>query len=128
MNTNLYKLETGKMLKSQLRLSEEDHIDDGGLALETAKPQLKPPSMFKVLMMNDDYTPMEFVVEVLRSFFGKTEEQATQIMLTVHTEGAAICGMFTKDIAETKAMMVNQYARDSQHPLLCEVIPAEDEE
>jgi len=117
----------GKMLKSQLRLSEEDHIDDGGLALETAKPQLKPPSMHKVLMMNDDYTPMEFVVEVLQSFFGKTAEQATQIMMTVHTKGAAVCGVFTKDIAETKAMMVNQYARECQHPLLCEVIPAEDD-
>ena len=118
----------GKMLKSQLRLSEEDHIGEGGLALDVAKPELKPPAMYKVLMLNDDYTPMEFVVEILQQFFGKTAEQATQIMLTVHTQGAAVCGIFTRDIAETKAMMVNQHARESQHPLLCEVIPAEDGE
>ncbi|GGM23373.1 hypothetical protein GCM10009425_37770 [Pseudomonas asuensis] len=72
-------------------------------------------------MFNDDYTPMEFVVEVLEKFFSMNREQATQIMLVVHTQGKAVCGVFTRDIAETKAMQVNQYARESQHPLLCEI-------
>ena len=116
------------MLKSQLRLQEDDHYGDGSLAVETAKPKLKPPAMYKVLMMNDDYTPMDFVVEVLQTFFAKSDEQAMQIMLAVHNKGAAICGVFSKDIAETKAALVNDYARDCQHPLLCEVIPAEDDE
>jgi ATP-dependent Clp protease adaptor protein ClpS len=121
-------IKVGKMLKSQLRLQEDDHIGDGDLAVETAKPKLKPPSMFKVLMLNDDYTPMEFVVEVLQAFFGKSGEQATQIMLAVHHKGAAVCGVFTKDIAETKAAMVNDYARECQYPLLCEVVPTEDDD
>jgi ATP-dependent Clp protease adaptor protein ClpS len=118
-------MKVGKMLKSQLRLQEDDQIGDGNLAVAAAKPKLKPPAMYKVLMLNDDYTPMEFVVEVLQAFFGKSGEQATQIMMTVHNKGAAICGVFTKDIAETKAAMVNDYARECQYPLLCEVTPAE---
>ena len=72
-------------------------------------------------MYNDDYTPMDFVVEVLERFFGLNREQATRIMLTVHTEGKAVCGVFTRDIAETKAEQVNEYARTCQHPLLCEI-------
>ena len=95
--------------------------DDWGLAVEESKPELKPPAMYKVIMMNDDYTPMDFVVEVLEQFFAKTREQATQIMLTVHTKGQAVCGIFSRDVAETKAMQVNQYARESHHPLLCEI-------
>lgn len=121
-------MNVGAMLKSQLRLQEEDHIGDGNLAVEISKPKLKPPAMYQVLMLNDDYTPMDFVVEVLQTFFGKTEEQAMQIMLAVHNKGAAICGVFTKDIAETKAAMVNDYARECQYPLLCEVVPAEENE
>ncbi len=72
-------------------------------------------------MLNDDYTPMEFVVEVLQMFFAMGREQATQIMLAVHTQGRAVCGVFTRDIAETKAAQVNQYAQENQHPLLCEI-------
>lgn len=114
--------------KSQLNLNygDTDAENGGGLALEMAKPELKKPSMYSVIMLNDDYTPMEFVVEVLQGFFGKTPEQATQIMLTVHTKGSAVCAVYTRDIAETKAALVNQYARDCQHPLMCEIAPAED--
>jgi ATP-dependent Clp protease adaptor protein ClpS len=93
----------------------------GGLALEEAKPILQRPPMYKVILFNDDYTPMDFVVEILEVFFGLNREVATKIMLTVHTEGRAVCGLFTRDIAETKAAQVNQYARESQHPLLCEI-------
>ncbi|WP_420591006.1 ATP-dependent Clp protease adapter ClpS [Bacterioplanoides sp.] len=114
--------------KSQLELhnDEPDYGDEGNVAFETAKPELKRPSMYSVIMMNDDYTPMEFVVEVLQSFFNKGSEEATQIMLTVHNKGSAVCAIYTRDIAETKAALVNQYARDCQHPLMCEIAPVED--
>ena len=88
---------------------------------ETSKPALKRPSLYRVVMLNDDFTPMDFVVEVLMSFFALSEEKATQVMLTVHTEGKAVCGVYTRDIAETKAAQVNQYAAECQHPLLCEL-------
>jgi len=101
------------------QLPAED--DASGLALQEARPQLRRPPMYKVVLFNDDYTPMDFVVEVLEVFFNHNREAATKIMLTVHTEGRAVCGLFTRDIAETKAMQVNQYARESQHPLLCEI-------
>ena len=75
----------------------------GGLVLEEQQAKAKPPAMYKVLMMNDDFTPMEFVVEVLELFFAMNREQATRIMLTVHTEGRAVCGVYTRDVAETRA-------------------------
>jgi ATP-dependent Clp protease adaptor protein ClpS len=95
--------------------------DGAGLALEQARPQLRQPTLYKVVMLNDDYTPMDFVVEVLESYFGKNREQAVRIMLAVHVEGSAVCGIFTRDVAETKAEQVIQYARECQHPLLCRV-------
>ncbi len=94
---------------------------EGGLATVTAKPKLKRPSMYKVLLLNDDYTPMEFVVEVLEVFFAMGREKATQIMLTVHTHGAAVVGIFPRDIAETKSGQVNKYAQEKQHPLVSTV-------
>ena len=99
---------------------------DGDLALQEAKPELKQPPMYQVVMINDDYTPMEFVVEVLQLFFAMGREKATQVMLAVHTQGKAVCGIYTRDIAETKAMQVNRYARENQHPLLCEIEAAGD--
>ncbi|MFQ5488329.1 MAG: ATP-dependent Clp protease adapter ClpS [Gammaproteobacteria bacterium] len=92
---------------------------DDGLALQEAKPKVKRPPMYKVLLLNDDYTPMDFVVHVLEDIFGMDYEKATQIMLQVHTRGVGICGVFTRDIAETKVALVNQFARKNQHPLLC---------
>lgn len=121
--------------KHNLRLSVgndddhgDDYADDIGLAVEESKPQLKRPSMYKVVLLNDDYTPMEFVVETLEVFFSMNREQATNVMLTVHTQGKAVCGVFTRDIAETKAAQVNQYAKENEHPLLCEIEAVEDEE
>lgn len=96
---------------------QPDH--HGGLAVEESKPQVKQPPMYKVLMLNDDYTPMDFVVHVLEQFFGMDRPKATRTMLTVHTEGKAICGIFTRDIAETKVAQVCDHARKHQHPLLC---------
>lgn len=108
-----------------VRMSKEENESDGGLALQESKPELKRPPLFKVVLMNDDYTPMEFVVEVLESFFRMNREQATHVMLTVHTQGKGVCGIFTRDIAETKAAQVNQYARENEHPLLCEIEASE---
>ncbi len=108
------------------RRGDEPERDDGGVALQEARPELKRPPLYKVILINDDYTPMEFVVEVLETFFKMNREQATQIMLTVHTQGKGVCGIYTKDIAETKSAQVNQYARDHQHPLLCEIEASED--
>jgi ATP-dependent Clp protease adaptor protein ClpS len=95
-----------------------DHEREGDLATVTAKPELKRPPMYKVLLMNDDYTPMEFVVHILERFFGMNREKATQIMLTVHTEGAATVGIFPRDIAETKSESVNLYSQENDHPLI----------
>ena len=97
----------------------EQHDDD--LAVAPTKPALQPPPMYRVLMLNDDYTPMDFVVEVLETYFSMNREQSTQIMLAVHQQGEAVCGVYTRDIAETKAHHVFQYARDCSHPLLCEI-------
>jgi len=97
-----------------------DDETEGGLALKT-KPKTKKPSMYKVLLLNDDYTPMEFVIHVLERFFGKSEEEATQIMLHVHTKGVGICGVFTYEVAETKAAQVMDLARQNQHPLQCSI-------
>ncbi|CED71955.1 ATP-dependent Clp protease adapter ClpS [Aliivibrio wodanis] len=87
--------------------------------LELEKTGLKPPPMYKVVLNNDDYTPMEFVVEILDKFFSMDLEKATQLMLTVHYEGKAVCGVFTAEVAETKVAQVNTYSRDNEHPLLC---------
>ncbi|MEM9398161.1 MAG: ATP-dependent Clp protease adapter ClpS [Pseudomonadota bacterium] len=103
------------------RDADEQQEGDGSLLLEEVKPELEKPPLYKVILINDDYTPMEFVVEVLETFFKMNREQATQVMLTVHTQGRGVCGIFTRDIAETKSAQVNQYARDHQHPLLCEI-------
>ena len=86
-------------------------------ATRTQKP--KPPSMYSVLLFNDDYTPMEFVVEVLERFFNKNREQATQIMLQVHTKGSGVCGIYPLDIAETKVNQVIDLAQEQGHPLQC---------
>jgi ATP-dependent Clp protease adaptor protein ClpS len=90
-----------------------------GLVVEEVKPRLKRPPLYKVVLLNDDYTPMEFVVEILQTFFRMNRTQATQIMLHVHTRGKGVCGVFTYEIAETKAAQVNDYSRKHQHPLLC---------
>ncbi|NKB97798.1 MAG: ATP-dependent Clp protease adapter ClpS [Pseudomonadales bacterium] len=95
-----------------------DEDRDSGLATATAKPELKRPAMYKVILLNDDYTPMEFVVHILEVFFSMNQEKATQIMLTVHTEGAATVGIFPRDIAETKSEQVNNYAQENNHPLM----------
>ena len=90
-----------------------------GTLLETRKAKVKPPPMYKVLLLNDDYTPMEFVVMVLQKFFSMSREKATQVMLKVHREGMGVCGLYPKDIATTKVEQVVSYAKKHQHPLQC---------
>ncbi len=99
---------------------ESDNIADGNqLAVEEALPKLKRPSLYRVILINDDYTPMEFVVEVLESVFGMERNNATRVMLEVHTKGKGICGVYSYEIAETKVAQVTSFAQQQQHPLLC---------
>lgn len=93
--------------------------DERGVVLAPARTELEPPPLYRVLLLNDDYTPMDFVVEVLQLFFGMNRERATQVMLHVHTRGQGVCGVFTREVAETKVVHVNDFARTHQHPLMC---------
>ena len=92
---------------------------DSGVAVQESRPEVKEPARFKVILLNDDFTPMDFVINVLQLFFRMDEESATRVMLHVHTKGKGVCGVYTRDIAETKVAQVNRYARENQHPLLC---------
>jgi ATP-dependent Clp protease adaptor protein ClpS len=98
--------------------SEGQNGNQGEGAIETID-RLDIPKMYKVILLNDDFTPMDFVILILRRFFAKNEEQATEIMLDVHKKGAGIAGVFTLEMAEMKTMQVNQFARMNQHPLKC---------
>jgi ATP-dependent Clp protease adaptor protein ClpS len=99
-------------------MSELKNLPGSGAVVEESRPKLQQPPMFKVIMMNDDFTPMEFVVEVLQAFFRHEREKAIQIMLQIHQSGRATAGIFPAEIAETKVAQVNAYARKHQHPLL----------
>jgi len=105
-------------MKIKLQDKPDDNIDDG-VAVAEAKPKIKKPKMYKVLILNDDYTPMDFVVHILQAFFNLTHDKAQNIMLNVHTKGKGVCGVYTRDVAETKVDQVNDYSRQNQHPLLC---------
>lgn len=98
--------------------SQEPHHDQG-VALEPARPEVAPPPFYQVMLLNDDYTPMDFVVTVLQHFFSMDLEKATQVMLNVHTRGRGVCGVFTREVAESKVAQVNEFSRMNQHPLLC---------
>ncbi len=101
-------------------MSEEKEQEfDKGTVVAERKPEVKKPPMYKVMLLNDDYTPMDFVVTVLKQFFYKSMEQATKIMLQVHYDGAGVAGIYTSEIAETKVSLVNDYARSNGHPLMC---------
>ncbi|MEI6354677.1 MAG: ATP-dependent Clp protease adapter ClpS [Methylococcus sp.] len=101
------------------RDTQEKNDDD--LLVKEAKPKLKRPPLYKVFLLNDDFTPMEFVVEILKVFFSMDEDKATQVMLHVHTRGMGVCGVYSKDIAESKVRQVNDFSREHQHPLLCDM-------
>jgi ATP-dependent Clp protease adaptor protein ClpS len=101
------------------RKSTKPIADGHDLAVEEAAPKLKRPSLYRVILINDDYTPMEFVVEILESVFAMERNKATRVMLEVHTKGKGICGVFTYEIAETKVAQVMSIAQQQQHPLMC---------
>ena len=107
---------------------QEDQEDQGtSVAVATIKPKLKKPPLYRVIIFNDDYTPMEFVVYVLQTFFGIDRDKATQIMLAIHTHGKGVCGIFTKEVAETKSAQVNNFARENEHTLISEIEPVDEE-
>jgi len=101
--------------------SDPERRSEGGVAVAPAKPALARPPMYKVILLNDDYTPMEFVVHVLERFFAMDREKATRVMYAVHTNGSAVVGIFPRDLAESKSEQVNRYAQQNNHPLLSQV-------
>lgn len=103
------------------RPGEQQGEGSGSATITETKPKLQKPSLYRVLILNDDYTPMEFVVHVLERFFQKNREEATRIMLHVHRRGVGVCGVFTYEIAETKVTQVMDLARQNQHPLQCTI-------
>lgn len=110
------------MTDKDIKSNDNSPDREGGLSLVTEpRVKTKKPSLYKVVLLNDDYTPMEFVIEVLERFFNKDHADATRIMLAVHNQGRGICGIFPKDIAETKTALVNDYARRHQYPLQCTI-------
>ncbi len=123
------KLENSVLSGLQAMAGGSDEDEDrygSGISVQESEPEVKSPPLYQVVLINDDYTPMEFVVEVLEVFFNKDRQTATHIMLTVHTQGKGVCGIYTRDIAETKAAQVNQYAREHQHPLLADIEESSD--
>ncbi len=101
-------------------MSEENNNEEQiGTVVAERKPEIKQPPMYKVMLLNDNYTPMDFVVDILKQYFHKNREQATKVMLQVHYDGAGDAGIFRAEIAETKVALVNQLSRESGHPLLC---------
>jgi len=120
--TNIKKIIT-RLSKNNTVLQSRPENDDDlamGLSVKT-REQTKKPSMYKVLMLNDDYTPMEFVIQVLESFFNKSSDEATRIMLHVHQRGVGLCGVFTYEVAETKVSQTMDLARKNDHPLQCTI-------
>ncbi len=105
--------------RAMARKNEPEHERDHGVAVETGKPETARPPLYSVILLNDDYTPMDFVVDVLVRFFALDLERATQVMLHVHTRGRGVCGVFSREVAESKVAQVNEYSRLNQHPLLC---------
>ena len=99
--------------------TDNDPYDNHDVAVEEARPKLKQPPLYRVVLINDDFTPMEFVVDILETIFGMERTRATQVMLEVHTKGKGVCGVFNFEIAETKVAQVMGIAKQHQHPLLC---------
>ena len=130
MSNQTFPPATDQILNDRFMVVMADDRDQGeqdndgrGVGVLEAKPKAKTkkPSLYKVLMLNDDYTPMEFVVHVLVNFFGKSDEQATQIMLHVHQKGVGVCGVYTLEVAEAKVTQTIDFARQNNHPLQCEI-------
>ena len=107
------------MIHIKLSNNSEDYESNSSSLVELEEPKLKKPSLYRVILLNDDYTPMEFVIYVLQTFFSYDKEKATQIMLAVHTKGKGVCGTFTYEVAESKCKSVMDMAKKNEHPLQC---------
>ena len=114
------------MFNIKLNNKSEDYESNSSSLVELEEPKLKKPSLYRVILLNDDYTPMEFVIYVLQTFFSYDKEKATQIMLAVHTKGKGVCGIFPKEIAEMKSHEINEMAKSHEHPLVSEIEPLTD--
>jgi ATP-dependent Clp protease adaptor protein ClpS len=113
-------VQSGRVKSYNPAMSQKtQHESEHGVLVAPGKPQIAPPPQYQVMLLNDDYTPMDFVVVVLQNFFSMSLDQATQVMLHVHTRGRGICGVYTREVAETKVAQVNEFSRMNQHPLLC---------
>jgi ATP-dependent Clp protease adaptor protein ClpS len=113
-----------------IKANDEDKRDNSGNTSTIAvleKPKTKKPPLYRVIVLNDDYTPMEFVVYVLQAFFDFDRDKAQQIMLAIHTHGKGVCGIFTKEVAETKSAQVNNFAKDNEHPLVSDIEQVEED-
>lgn len=107
------------MSASDSNQNSNSNPDTHGHVLTSYKPKVARPSLYRVILLNDDFTPMDFVILILKKFFAKTDTQATEIMLQVHNQGAGTAGVFTKEISETKVFLVNEYSKSNRHPLKC---------
>jgi ATP-dependent Clp protease adaptor protein ClpS len=117
-------------LHKYIEANKEDNPTNSGNTVTIAvldKPKTKKPPLYRVIVLNDDYTPMEFVVYVLQAFFGFDRDKAQQIMLAIHTHGKGVCGIFTKEVAETKSAQVNNFAKDNEHPLISDIEQVEED-
>ena len=113
----------------EIKLSNKSEEFDSGTSslVELEEPKLKKPSLYRVILLNDDYTPMEFFIYVLQTFFSYDKEKATQIMLAVHTKGKGVCGIYTKEVAETNSTQINNFAKQNEHPLVSDIEPIDEE-
>ncbi len=110
-----------------LKNKSEDFESNASSLAELEEPKLKKPSLYRVILLNDNYTPMEFVIYVLQTFFSYDKEKATQIMLAVHTKGKGVCGIYTKEVAETKSNQINSFAKQNEHPLVSDIEPIDED-
>lgn len=111
----------------KLNKKSEDYDSNTSALVELEEPKLKKPPLYRVILLNDDYTPMEFVIYVLQTFFGYDKEKSTQIMLAVHTKGKGVCGIYTKEVAETKSNQINNFAKQNEHPLVSDIEPIDED-
>tara|TARA_B100001029_G_scaffold113623_1_gene93899 strand:+ start:4685 stop:5041 length:357 start_codon:yes stop_codon:yes gene_type:complete len=115
-------------IKSNKKPNEREGQDNTSTVATLERPKVKKPPLYRVILLNDDYTPMEFVVYVLQMFFGFDGDKAQQIMLAVHTHGKGVCGIFTKEVAETKSAQVNNFAKENGHPLVSDIEQVEEDD
>ena len=111
----------------KLNKKSEDFGSNTSALVELEEPKLKKPPLYRVILLNDNFTPMEFVIYVLQTFFGYDKEKSTQIMLAVHTKGKGVCGIYTKEVAETKSNQINNFAKQNEHPLVSDIEPIDED-